>query len=329
MIPRIFNCSVVVAALATQLLSQSPTEVSAFVPSTTSNIHLQKRSTYTVLPKKQTQAQTTVFLSDIPQDETEKKQRRKTKQTQQQQKEDSNLLAYFLPKRRWSDYDWWPEPPEDQLTLGGDILSLFLYCFSDRLMQTVFLNGVLHSSTSAADAAKTLDPSGTEITVSAPPVWLDPTALGPHVSDQVLFWDLQDRVTPHFTPILSSAGMASVALASCWLLAGCLHKAFHMRNTLDCPTERVMQVTGQAWITSSILMILLACASQHWLGDPVMTDAATQAFSFQQGDIINMNPIQQWFSVLSINDFDFIVNSLGVLLIWRFLISYLVGGWSK
>jgi hypothetical protein len=253
-------------------------------------------------------SKTAVFLSDVPNDETDtssKKKRRK-------------IL------RQWKE-DWWPQPPEDALTLSGDILSLFVYSFSEFLLQSVYLNGVFESSTSAADAAKTLDPSGTDITVAATPVWVDPTALGPHMSDQILFWDLQERVTPHFTPMLSSVGTATVALASCWLLAGCLNKAFHMRNTLDCPTERVVQVTGQTWIISSMFMIIMACASQHLCGDP----AVAQSFNLDGELIPDMNPIQAWFSVLNYADAEYIFNSLGVVLIWRFLISFLVGGWSK
>lgn len=262
----------------------------------------------------------TLCLSDVPQEKTEKSKESQT--TKQQGPGKSSFYSEDII-RRWKD-SWWPQPPEDQLTLSGDILSLFLYSFTDHFLQSVYLDGILQSSTSAADAAKTLDPSGMDITVASTPVWLDPAALGPQVSDQVLFLDLQSRVTPHFTPVLDSAGLAGVSLVSCWLLAGYFHRAFHMRNTLDCPTERVIQVTGQTWITSSILMILMACASQHLWGDPM----ATQSFTMD-GDVIAMNPVQQFFSVLSHSDADYIFNSLGVLLTWRFLISFLLGGWRK
>ena len=262
-------------------------------------------------------------MSDVPQDDVTKDKSEKNKN---HHKEEQWILNNRrLQKKNWRD-DWLPEPPEDVLTLAGDVASLFLYAFMDHFLNDVFLQSVLASSTSAADAAKTLDPSGHDIVLASTPVWLDPTAVGPHVSDQVLFWDLQSRVMPHFTPILSDAGVAGVTLASCWILAGLFHKAFHLRNTLDCSTERAITVAGQTWLSACVMLILLATVSHHWFGTVNVQDVSTSVL-MMEGRI--MSPIEEYFSVLTKADSEYIFNSLGVLLTWRFLISFLLGGWSK
>lgn len=254
-----------------------------------------------------------------------------------------------------------PEPPEDLLTLAGDVASLFLYAFTDHYLNQVVLSSILSTSTSAAAAAKALDPSGTTVALAPSlPVWLDPATAGPHVSDQVLLWDLQSRVVPQFTPLLETAGGASVALASCWIVAGLLpwNKAFHFCNTLDCSTHRAVFITGKTWLASSALLIGLVCLSHHCLMSPPVDVVDILDWSIVFGgssglgaahnlDAVSssthvasmvslppsqpslMTPLEQWFSVLTRSDAEYIVNSLGVVLTWRFLISLLTGGWSK
>lgn len=233
-------------------------------------------------------------------------------------------------KRKNGDNKGWfqPEPPEDLITGAGDIASLFLYAFTDYFINNIVVNGILASSTSAADAAKALDPSGTTVSLASTPVWLDVATAGPQVVDQVLFWDLQSRVTPHyFSPLLESPGTASVALASCWIVAGLIHKAFHFRNTLECSTQRAVFVAGQTWVTASALLLGVAILSGHLGGGPDATNAVSTAALVMEGR--SLSPIEEWFSVLTRSDAEYIVNSLGTVLTWRFLISYLLGGWSK
>lgn len=265
-----------------------------------------------------TRTQTTgQFLSDVPQDEVDEKQASK-------RKEETWIENNRRRSKNWKD-DWLPEPPEDQMTMAGDIGSLFLYSFMNHWALSLSMS-MLASSTSAADAAHSLDPTGTDIVVASTPVWLDPTALGPHVSDHLSLLDLQQKVMPHLTPVLSSAGIASVSLASCWIVAGLFHKAFHFRNTLDCSTERAVAVTGQTWVTASILMVILATTTQHMAGASDVQDISTGVLMMQGR---TMSPIEEWFSVLTRSDAEYIFDSLGVLLVWRFLMSFLLGGWSK
>jgi len=251
---------------------------------------------------------------------------------------------------------WFPEPPEDGLTLAGDITSLFLYTFTDHYLNNLWIEDVFRdASVSAVDAAKTLDPSGFSIALSNTPVWLDTTAWSGSgdLENQVLLLDLQSRVTPHFTPLLSDVGVASVALASCWLLAGLVHKSFHFRNTLDCSTNRAVIVTGKTWLTASFLLIGMALLSHYIMlaaatatavplaaavDDPVTASNTAQMTAMMQGhksaDLTMqaqavVPAVEEWFNVLTKSDADFVVGSLSVVLMWRFLMSVLVGGWSK
>ena len=101
---------------------------------------------------------------------------------------------------------------------------------------------------------------------------------------------------------------------------------FYNVDVYGCSTERAIAVTGQTWVTASVLMILLATGSQHLSGEINVQDMSTSVL-MMEGRVLS--PIEEWFSVLSVSDADYIFNSLGVLLTWRFLISFLLGGMSK
>ena len=281
---------------------------------------------------------TAVFLSDVPQDdssttvsvqETKTGSKPPSQQSQPQQPSPNRELQLLTRRRNSSNNNnndqyhrkWLPEPPEDILTLAGDVASLMLYAFTDHYLNHVVVSHILASSASAADAAKALDPSGLSVTLASTPVWLDAGG-APQLQDQVLLWDLQSKVTPQWTPLLESAGGASVALASCWILAGLVHQAFHFRNTLDCSTHRAVAVTGQTWVTCALLLMGLACLTSH-------LDASAVSTSVLMGEGRILSPLEEGFRGLTRSDADYVVNSLGVVLTWRFLVSYLLGGWSK
>ena len=321
-------------------------------------------------------------LSDVPQDEpgtlsssssTKTEPGAPSLSRQQQlpmQIQNNRELEYLHRPNNNNDNDFYlkmkrslqiPEPPEDVLTLAGDVASLFLYAFTEHYLNQIVLPSILSTSTSAAEAAKALDPSGATVALAPSlPVWLDAATAGPHISDKVLLWDLQSRVIPHFTPLLETAGGASVALASCWILAGLLpwNKAFRFCNTLDCSTNRAVYITGKTWLTSSFLLIGLVCLSHHCLVTPLIdvVDTIDTAIVYSSSSGISaahnldavasttraastvflpssqsslMAPVEEWFSVLTRSDAEYVVNSLGVVLTWRFLISLLTGGWSK
>lgn len=269
-----------------------------------------------------------LWLSDVPQDDTKansnKKESPKNKTTEKTSEE---WLELRRRKNNNNNNDWLPEPPQDHLTLAGDMASLFLYAFMDHFTSQVYMASLFATSTSAAEAAHRLDP----MVQATTPVWLDALALGPQSVDHVLFLDLESRFMPHFTTLLDSAGMASVSLASCWLVAGLFHQAFHYRNTLDCSTHRVIRVTGQTWLTACFLLVLLTSASQHWIMnnmDMMEEDTVVSTLVLMtEGRIIS--PVGDWFRVLSRADCDYIFNSLGVVLWWRFLLSFFLGGWNR
>ena len=107
------------------------------------------------------------------------------------------------------------------------------------------------------------------------------------------------------SPLLEPMGMATTLLASSWLLAGWFHRAFAYKNTLNCPTDKALTVTARTWLTTCLILFGLVVTSQALTG---MEDWAT---NFRKGDV------------------DYIVDSLTVLIVWRFMASWLLGGGSS
>jgi len=217
-----------------------------------------------------------------------------------------------------------PPPPEDQFTMTGDFIGLFIYGFTNHLICDVFLTKILDSSPSAEAAAKALDPNGDVIHAGAVPVWIDTSCTC--LSEHVLRLGLQQRVLPTYAPILSTAGLATVSLAFCWLLAGYCLQSFSFRNTLDCSPHHAVQVTGKTWLLCSFFMLILVCLSRYYLEGSL---AFMMLDPSQIGPVdATTNPtsiLQTLMGTLTISDTDYIFDSLGVLLTWRVMISYLIG----
>lgn len=204
---------------------------------------------------------TSLFLSDVP------KEQRNDKDN------DDDQVRFKLPP-----------PPEDQIVMAGDLMSLFIYGFADHFV--------------CQDLAASLSASSTdplESVLDMPPVWLDSTfSYSDHVL-QVLQYDLS---VTQYSPLLQPMGLAACLLASSWLLSGWWHKAFSLRNTLDCATDRALTVTAKAWFTSCLVLLLAVGFSNYQLSHVV---------SFTKGDIT------------------FVFDTLTVLSMWRFMASSLLG----
>jgi hypothetical protein len=172
-----------------------------------------------------------------------------------------------------------PSPPEDLFTLTGDVMSLFVYAFSDHFVchdcAALALRQAAHAG-SAQLHAVAID-NGLAGAGNLP-VWLDTTG-GPgsiavttttlgwadwaSPADAVLQQQLQDHLVVQYSPVLQDTGMAAVLLAASWLLAGYLHEAFSVRHTLECPTDHALLKTAQTWLTACTLLLGVTAAILH------------------------------------------------------------------
>lgn len=196
-----------------------------------------------------------------------------------------------------------PPPPEDQFTMTGDIGVLFLYSFTGHAVDDYVVKSVFDSSDSAREAIQTLDPLQ-EVVHMQTPVWLDSS---PQLTDQIISMNAQDTLLNHWGPLFSSAGVSSVALCSCWLLAGYIHKSFSFENTLDCDTPTALQHALRTWITMVVIMAGL---------------------TFGVNELVGQTPfLQAWLGchcldfLFTKDDMIFMVDSGTVLFAWRYMAS--------
>lgn len=193
-----------------------------------------------------------------------------------------------------------PPPPEDHFVLMGDLLSLATYGFSDHFFcndMAHFMMRGLDSPQKLYQAAASVPTSGGVLTSSSEwgaPVWLNTDH---SFYEHVLHVTLQDRLVTTYSPVLEPVGLATCLLATCWLLAGWWHRAFLFPNTVACSTSRALTKTAQTWLTCTVLMLMTVGVSHT-----VDTHAV-----FTRGDV------------------DYILDSLTVLAMWRFLASWLLG----
>lgn len=215
-----------------------------------------------------------------------------------------------------------PPPPEDQFIMTGDISVLFLYAFTSHYLNNMLVHSVLENANSIQDAIHTLDPNGDVALLQTSPVWVAPDQT--QVMQNVLTIQAQDSLLDHYggggvggggAPLLSTAGSACVALCSCWLLAGWFHRAFLFQNSLDCETDRALWKTLETWMTTMILMILLAFGSHELVrllglfqnNQQEYPDAAAAAAT--TADVF----------FLTKADTMFLVDSASVLIVWRYM----------
>jgi hypothetical protein len=201
--------------------------------------------------------------------------------------------------------DWLPPPPEDQLTMSGDVFALFLYSFLDHSMNDMYQDAILKAgldgSSTRALMMDPLDEFG--ISNHILPVWFD------HVHTLLPEQKLMALISlpnVNYAPLLQTAGVASIAMTATWLICGYYSGAFLLRNTLECHITRMLTVTGQTWLLTTLVMCGLAYGSDAFLGNSISSVGG-----------------------LTKADVDYIFDSLTVLITWRFMVSALFGGFTK
>jgi hypothetical protein len=147
---------------------------------------------------------------------------------------------------------------------------LFLYSFISHNLNNFVVESVFSNSDTLQEAIQSLDPMGEVIQLQSP-VWVMP-----EFQDSVMTATIQDSLLDHWGPLFSTAGSASVALCTCWLIAGWWHRAFLFQHSLDCDTSEALQKTVSTWISMAVLMCGLTYGSnalvshvpflQSWLG---------------------------------------------------------------
>ena len=218
-----------------------------------------------------------------------------------------------------------PPPPEDQLTMSGDVFALFLYSFMDHSMNDLYKDILTNSGTDSARSLDPLNEFGTSTHIL--PVWFDHvhTLLPP---DQLL--TLLAIPNVNYAPLLQAAGTASVVMTTCWLLAGWWSGAFLLRNTLECHISRMLIVTGQTWLITTLVMCALAYGSDAallLLGDGTYCSSSSSTALGAAGGACLAGPTA--VGGLTKADVDYIFDSLTVLITWRFMVSALFGGFTK
>lgn len=254
------------------------------LPSLPRKIPLAHQRTMQSMDTKTIACPSALHMSDVPQDDDKKK----TKKT--------NSRRYnHLSIDRW----WQPPPaPEDQFIMIGDLLSLTVYGISDHLVCQIMSHQMVPS-----DAHQLVtDMIVNERAALHAPVWWE---AGSPQAGSILQTTLEAHVVTHYSPLLEPMGQATTLLAGAWLLAGWLHRAFLYQNTLDCPTDKALTVTGRTWLTTCLILFGLVITCNACVG---MEDWAT---TFRQGDV------------------DYVVDSLTVLIVWRYIASIMLGGGSK
>lgn len=209
-----------------------------------------------------------------------------------------------------------PPPPEDQISFAGDIGSIFLYTSLDHIVNGMYdewLNSpdvLVSKSASAAieasfSATSDLANSITQepFTGNSFPVWFDLKNSAPF-GNIPLSSSLPISHHIQYSPALDTAGMAAVLLASSWMVCGYFTGAFNFKNTLECSPNRAIIAVTKNWFFTVLLMFVIAYASDTFVG---CVDCLHKSVGLTKADE------------------DFILDSLSVLLVWRFTLNNALG----
>ena len=209
---------------------------------------------------------------------------------EQPQEQQKSLEQKQQRKEDWL-LEFLPPAPEDELVMMGDLLSLAVYGFADHFLSNSLAQHFTHQLDSPYKLYHATSVIDSQHYYHAP-VWLDCTDNAHTVS--VLQMTLQDRLVTHYSPALESTGVALCLLMTAWLAAGWWHGAFLLKHTVHCSTRTALWRTLQTWVTCSLLVLGLASLSST-----------------------------EW--TLTPGDLSFVVDSLSVLVLWRFLASWILG----
>jgi hypothetical protein len=209
-----------------------------------------------------------------------------------------------------------PPPPEDQLSMIGDISCLFLYSFLDHFVNKVYdkwmnspnvidflsASAAIESSSAASMEYSSNLISGS-VSSSSLPVWFDLYSSAPFGNIPLSSaLPLEHHIT--YAPAIEAAGMASVLMCCSWLLSGYFTGAFRFKNTIECSTNHAILVTAKTWIFSSLMMLGIAWFSDSAVG---CVDCLHKTVGITKADA------------------DYIFDSLSVLLTWRYILSSFFG----
>jgi len=205
-----------------------------------------------------------------------------------------------------------PPPPEDQLSLSGDVTFIFVYSFLDHMASTLYDSTLSSPTISSAvsalaaiesSAAASLDYTGYDSPIDSLPVWFDALNSAPFgIVPLSAALPIEQRIA--YAPAFGSAGLAAVLLTSTWLVCGYFTGAFRFENTLECSTRRAIGNTAKTCFVTSIVMVGLALGSDHFVG---CVDCLHKSVGLTKADTA------------------YIFDSLSVLLLWRFVTSSILG----
>jgi hypothetical protein len=201
-----------------------------------------------------------------------------------------------------------PPPPEDQFIMTGDVAVLFLYAFTSHYLNNFVVDSVISHSDSIQEAISALDPMGEITSLQQQPVWVSVDQY--HVTQNVLTLAAKENLMNHWGPLFSTAGSACVALCTCWLVAGWWHRAFLFQNSLECDTGSALIKTLETWLSMALLMILLAMGCNELI-TLLPSGLVHQIFGGVTVDSVDY--------VMTKADSMFLVDSMTVLIAWRFM----------
>jgi len=128
--------------------------------------------------------------------------------------------------------------------------------------------------------------------------WLDRV----HLPPEFLAATTQMPQFFHYSPALQSAGICAVTISTLWLISAYFNEAFSYENTVH-DSERAVLVTGKTWLYTGAGMIAIALASDSMLCGC---------------------PMHRHIGHLTKCDADFIFDSIGSLLCWRYMMSQIL-----
>jgi len=205
-----------------------------------------------------------------------------------------------------------PPPPEDQISLSGDVATIFMYSFLDHMVSGMYDSTInspeIFSAGSAlvaieSSSAASADFTGYDSAGGGLPVWFDTLNSAPF-GIVPLSAALPIEQHTAYAPAFGTAGLSAVLLTSTWLFCGYFTGAFQFKNTLQCSTRHAMNITAKNWFFTAIVMISLALGSDHFVG---CVDCLHKSIGLTKADTA------------------YIFDSLSVLLLWRFITSSLLG----
>ena len=270
------------------------------------------------------------YLSDIP------KQRRDNDndngEINNNNKNDKDIFGEKIKDKNFKNsilemketfYSLLPPPPEDQFIITGDLVVLFLYAFTSHSFNDWFVSSELsRQDISLVEAVHELDPTGIIVNTNSVPSWVDTTQSSIAIN-HALDVSARESLLNHWGPLLSTEGSSCVALCTCWLVAGYVHRAFLYKNTAYCDSSQALIKTIQTWFTSAVLLTVLTISTDFFVTHYGQTPGIIEG-GLGYGSII---PISQTdgtggfvslvSSLLTQSDVTFIVDSLTVLIAWR------------